>query len=920
MRTIEYKVSYENMISRIPGLFAYLDSNALGEVSLHHAYDSNCGCYGKIVENIKLPVGTSLIVDEKVLLEEGKTYTFRTIITYYYQYRDLFTKYVYIKDETRVITVEEYKNLDIRKQNLYKRHIDSEFIKFVERGIGKIEIPFEKYNELINNSNLYISICKDSNVITKEEYNDLSEKERANYHLKRNENVPKFLYLANVISLYNELVKMGKQCMFYQNNKEKFGNDKHMCCLCERYINMGGDDLRDYVGSLIEEYKEISDEYFDYADNEKSMTLDFDIDLVSSYDDMGIMDSYITEWIPYKQYYKGDRVFYNGEIWHYQTDNTGYFYEDVAGSIWRCKEDNTGYFYEDALKVVFSDKYFEKINNVFEKVDNQELVNIEKNTFKITGQTDSKLKDLRRFVTYMNDDNIGEKPENGYDWLFYYRIGNICNISTLNDDLGNILKLDGKPTASKDDGDELMAYGDVITNIKANKAEEWIPYKQYYEGDRVFYDDSIWCCKVDNKESEFNADNFEKVEEIEGWMPNQEYSKGDRVFYKESIWRCTEDNTGQDVFSEEYFEKVEENTITFEYIINAHLIGNSASYSSKLDEDKNVIHYWKDFTPEENTGVKYTETYNYAEGSDLDKLIKGEFKLVPDYTEEGKAAIVIYLGKEKIVEEIEDWIPNKKYYKNDRVFYDNSIWRCTEDNTLFNKKYFEEVEEIEEWTPNKKYYKNDRVFYDNSIWRCTKNNTVQSEFNADNFEEIEKIKEWTTDKQYYKNDRVFYDGSIWRCIKNNTIQSVFNKKYFKEIKKEIFTFDDYVNGKYDDNLKSFKFEFITFNNELNYSKTIANQEVNITSILTDFEVFKNDNDEFMEVHSMNEENLNDKGISMYRHDYFNGITYAPTKKIDVYIERGSTSCFQQHIAFSEIKTINDMTEYRNNSFFKINEG
>ena len=730
MRTIEYKVSYENMISRIPGLFAYLDSNALGEVSLHHAYDSNCGCYGKMVENIKLPVGTSLIVDEKVLLEEGKTYTFRTIITYYYQYRDLFTKYVYIKDETRVITVEEYKNLDTRKQNLYKRHIDSEFIKFVERGIGKIEIPFEKYNKLINNSNLYISICKDSNVITKEEYNDLSEKEKANYRLKRNENVPKFIYLANVISLYNELVKMGKQCMFYQNNKEKFGNDKHMCCLCERYINMGGDDLRDYVGSLIEEYKEISDEYFDYADNEKSMTLDFDIDLVSSYDDMGIMDSYITEWIPYKQYYKGDRVFYNGEIWHYQTDNTGYFYEDVAGSIWRCKEDNTGYFYEEALKVVFSDKYFEKINNVFEKIDiqyeniedgtiltnddyqeqyntlqneeeksefkskyklysPQSLIDISKNTFKLNGQTDSKLKDLRRFVTYMNDDNIGEKPQNGYDWLFYYRIGNICNISTLNDDLGNILNLDGETTASEKDGNNLMAYGDIITNITSNE---------------------------------------------------------------------------------------EENTITFEYIINAHLIGHN--YSSKLDEDKNTIHYWKDFTPEENTGVKYTETYNYAEGSDLDKLIKGDFKLVPDYTEEGE----------------------EKY-----------------DETQF-------------------------------------------------------------------------------------------------------TFDDYVNGKYDDNLKSFKFEFITFNNELNYSKTIANQEVNITSILTDFEVFKNDNDEFMEVHFMNEENLNDKGISMYRHDYFNGITYAPTKKIDVYIERGSTSCFQQHIAFSEIKNINDLTEFRNGSFFKINEG
>ena len=716
MRTIEYKVSYESMISRIPGLFAYLDSNELGEVSLHHAYDSNCGCYGKIVENIKLPSvgnenfpnGTSLIVDGNVLLEGGQTYTFRTIITYYYQYRDLFTKYEYIKDTNRDITVEEYRNLDTRKQRFYKRRIKSNFIEFVEKGIGKIEIPI--YDELVNNSKLYVNICKDNNVISEEDYSKLEEKEQNNYRLKQNTNVPKFIYLANVISLYNELVKMGKQCMFYQSNIENFGNDKHMCCLCERYINMGGDDLRDYVGSLIEKYKEISNEYFGYADKENTMTLDFDIDLVSSYDDMGIMDSYIEEWLPYKQYHIGDRVFYDG-------------------SIWRCGVDNTGYFDEDELRVVFSKEYFERIDNVFEKIDikyqnidngkiitgeeyqkqynalendeeksefkskyklySQSLEDItEENTFKITGQTDSKLKDLRRFVTYMNDDNIGEKPENGYDWLFYYRIDKVCNISTLNDDLGNILKLDGE-TAGKDDGDELMAYGDVITNIKPNE---------------------------------------------------------------------------------------EEKTITFEYIINAHL--TSKTHSSKLDEDKNTIHYWKDFTYEKNTGVKYTETYNYAEDSDLDKLINGEFKLVIGYTDEG--------------------------------------------------------------------------------------------------EEI-------------------YDDKV-------------------------FTFQDYVDGKYDDNLKSFKFEFITFNNELNYYKTIANQEVNIVSTLTDFEVFKNDNDEFMEVHSMADDNLDNEGIRMFRHDYFNGITYAPTKKIDVHIERGSTSCFQQHIGFSEIKTLNDLVEYRNNSFFKINEG
>ena len=74
------------------------------------------------------------------------------------------------------------------------------------------------------------------------------------------------------------------------------------------------------------------------------------------------------------------------------------------------------------------------------------------------------------------------------------------------------------------------------------------------------------------------------------------------------------------------------------------------------------------------------------------------------------------------------------------------------------------------------------------------------------------------------------------------------------------------------------------------------------------------------LHSMADDNLDNEGIHMFRHDYFNGITYAPTKKIDVHIERGSTSCFQQHIGFSEIKTLNDMVEYKNNSFFKINQG
>ena len=107
-------------------------------------------------------------------------------------------------------------------------------------------------------------------------------------------------------------------------------------------------------------------------------------------------------------------------------------------------------------------------------------------------------------------------------------------------------------------------------------------------------------------------------------------------------------------------------------------------------------------------------------------------------------------------------------------------------------------------------------------------------------------------------------------------------------------------------IPTYKFEFSTINNTFNYDKTIAHQDVNIVSLLTDYEVYKLDFDEFTE-------------SKLFREDYFNGITYKPTKDIDVHIERGSTSVFDKHIAFGEIKTMDDLITYKNGSFFPITE-
>lgn len=635
MKTIEYKVSFEKMISRIPGLFAYLESDEYGEVSLHKATDSLDGCWGKIIENIKLPDSLTVTNEEGqqvTILNSGEVYSFRTIIDYYYQYKDKLPK-------------------------------TNEFIKFIENGVGKIQVPEDK----------------------------------------RGVATPQFIYLCNVKSLYNQLVKMKKMCDFYHQNLEQglIDEDKNLCCLCEKYKQMGGDAFKVYVCSLIPTAETIAKEYYDYANNGKTMTLNFDIDLFSTYQDLGILTPYAPIWLPYKRYKVGDKVEYDGELYECTVENTGWFNKELMKVVFDtnkfkrcCSEfidektnsisktiDNVGDIWYDGECI----KHIAQNRDVGRNVTAYNLIQTDENcnlaeSIKIGDvtdtvskiMTDSKLVNMRRFVTYYNDDSVAERPPLGEDWLFYYRKGVVVNISTINDDLGNVISYTQaqkglKQAATK--ANDLMAYGDVIERIDTNPSNH---------------------------------------------------------------------------------------TIKFTYRVGVHLEATAAP-TSVIDDDGNILYKWDKFIWDRNDkiGTKYVEEYNYEEGSDLDKLINGGFSL------EGVT--------------------------------------------------------------------------------------------------------------------------------------------------ETFNFSDYIDGKYDKQIPTFKFEFITINNTFEYDKTIAHQDVNIVSLLTNFEIYRNDFDDFT---------LSDT----FREDFFNGITYRPTKNIDVHIERGTISVFDKHVAFGEVKTMDDMVNYKNGSFFIITEG
>lgn len=404
MKTYEYKISKEPLLSRIPGLFAYISYNSLGEAELHKATNSLDGCYGKIVEDIKLPDDMSCELingDETVTLNGGQIYSYRTLIDYYYKFKD-------VLDETHP------------------------FISFIDEGIGKKKVPDEIRNE-----------C------------DLA---------------PAYIYLATARSKYEWFVKRKKLCDAYDTgmqNDPEYVYDGDICCACEEYERSGGDTMMNLLAGYVTEAEQTASRFLNYASSGTSK-LNFNIFLTASLNDLGMVSVYIDEWKAGERYNIGDLVFYDG-------------------NTYICRQDTTGFWNEDLEELQFDVEAFELIKNTAAgdiPSDADELTHYKEsypeqglygtsfkgigNNYTVEGTTDSKLKTLRRYKDYTDSAGNVQKPSSGYDWLYYYRVGEVTNYTTANDDLGNIMHMGD----IMENGNDLYAYGDMITNILLEHTEE----------------------------------------------------------------------------------------------------------------------------------------------------------------------------------------------------------------------------------------------------------------------------------------------------------------------------------------------------------------------------------------------------------------------------------------------------------------
>lgn len=434
MKNYKYKISKENIISRINGLFAYVDFNSNGEYELHRATDSRNGCYGKIIENISLPKEYTVYTSDtdKTVLKKDKEYSYSTLMTLY------------------------YKCIKVNNEN------NNSYTNFIEEGIGKVMISEDDFPRDV-------------------------------YDL-----VPDYIFMANAKNEYEKLCNLERICSFYNNKENELSNSKDLCCKCDNtegeYIRMGGEKMKEYLKGLIEKSYEIADKFYNYAivikqhdddlaDNKqndddliKKIHIDVSFFVPSSINDMGMLDEYLDIWQPCVEYKEGDLVYYNNDTYICTVKNTGYWDEELRKVIFPyningnklndcfklIKELNS----DNVIKSDNEEMNYYKENNTIEEYYGTKFGNTD---ISVNGNTDSKLKTIRRYKDYIDTNGTLYVPDECYDWLYYYKVGYVTNYSTLNDDYGNI---SFKTTPTKGEiCKDLYAYGDVITDIKLGDEE-----------------------------------------------------------------------------------------------------------------------------------------------------------------------------------------------------------------------------------------------------------------------------------------------------------------------------------------------------------------------------------------------------------------------------------------------------------------
>lgn len=894
MRTNSYKVSYEKMISRLPAMFAYLETDEQGTCEIVKATKGKQGDYGMIIANVFYDKGdfSHECKDGTQLKISNGEKTYRTLIeTYYKAIRD--------------------KEWERNEDGTYVEP----FLAFMEKGIGL-------------------------------KYVGLSEEDSGNEEcgvpiLDKFPLAPDYIYLGEAKTLYNKMVQMKKQLIFWEEHTKLCAEDKkYYQRLKEEFEMRNGDKLINKLGELIEEAEEVATEYLGYTLKpdpsdpnkliETNLTLDFNVNLVNTIKDLGLVTPYIEEWVAGKRYYEEDVV--------YHIDGNGY------GMTWYCKpsEDTkkdefgrpyTEGFYEENTELIFFDdgsiitiggedietptnwipqsldwvKRNERFickncGRVYEETspgtckcgstdfNNYKYVDEQEGTKVIEGTCNSHLTSLRRFTTYLNRNDEVETPDNYKDWLWYYRKGMVMNREEKYDEMGNLAVMYGKeegyadgveaivggdkPTNIEFDTDNktvlnLAAWGDVITNIEAINDRE--------DGGTITF--TYWLgvhlkAKIDDR-SEGDKKTYVAKSPCIGNFANNykiQFSRGD-------------------IITQEEYERIE----------------NASEYCDEMkwysqDDDGNYKYYFKDFEADTtspygaNHGVKYTETYIYYKGNTSYEVIT-RFIDGPKYRIGDTVYGYIVVSRYKTAEYLKDYRGDYEEINENGVIKSVPI-EYEVIKPFINGEYYEEGDII----PYSIYQKLYVLEYD-------KDETITSEMFEQLSKENKPLCDGTTVSEKFTDDNKKkckpVEETIWSLVAKDKFKDYIEGKFDREYKPDDMTEED-TDAPYYYRLYE-KMEFYTGDNIYSYNIRIGNRINKVPFLRTNFAT------------TVDITHVDIEERPLIRYDYYNGVSFQPSVNEDVYVERGVTQAFEKHIKFSEIKTFDDLENYANGGFFVISK-
>lgn len=303
----------------------------------------------------------------------------------------------------------------------------------------------------------------------------------------------------------------------------------------------------------------------------------------------------------------------------------------------------------------------------------------------------------------------------------------------------------------------------------------------------------------------------------------------------------------------------ERKTITFEYVIGAHL---KAKLSESEDEGYvnpytdeitgNKTYLYDSFVHDTSSkygahcGIKYTETYIYDSGGELDNLI---------------TALDV---KNEFVQISNDDNTNS-YVKH-----------ITEDeyNALSKQEQMNYVEEIINLEGNVVL-----VLYAKTI-------TEDEYLNLDDCHFEEYI-------EYYCYKRIDSEEEFISIDAYEELGEEEKANYIRVIRDEEILYSNK------------KFQFNLSPNMSSYDIEIGTSIATIDYVKAQYEYYVNNNDN------------SPITLPLFKQEYLNGIHYPEEIDFDVDITRGSTSAIERHLRLGEVKTLNDMVDFRNGSFFNI---